>query len=70
MVGMSGDLNARVGNEVIERIVGQYESACLEEIKVVNGYFRCVQSRSWWLATVCLGRNILVYVYMYTNAHD
>ena len=38
-----GDLNARVGNEVIERIVGQHGGQ--EEMKVANDYWRCVQSR-------------------------
>ena len=37
-----GDLNSRVGNEVIEGIVGQYQ----EEMKVANDYWRCGQSTS------------------------
>ena len=38
------DLNARVGNEVIEGIVGRH--GCQEKMKVANDYWRCVQSRS------------------------
>ena len=38
------DLNARVGNEMIEGIVDGME--CQEEIKVANDYWRCVQSRA------------------------
>ena len=34
------DLNARVGNEVIERIVGQY--GVPEEMKWAKDYWRCV----------------------------
>ena len=41
---MLGDLNARVGNEVIEGIVGQ--RGVHEEMKVANDYWRCVQSKS------------------------
>ena len=39
-----GDLNARVGNEVIEGIVGQHGITGRNE--VANDYWRCVQSRS------------------------
>ena len=39
-----GDLNARVGNEVIEWIVGWHE--CQDKMKVAKDYYRCVQSRS------------------------
>ena len=48
-----GDLNARVGNNVIvfkKGIVWSVE--CQEEMKVANDYWRCVQSKSWWLVTV------------------
>ena len=38
------DLNASVGNEVIDGIVGQHGRQ--EEMKVANDYWRCVQSRS------------------------
>ena len=40
-----GDLNARVGNEVIEEIVRRYME-CHEEMNVVNDYWRFAQSRS------------------------
>ena len=36
-----GDLNARVGNEVIEGIVGR-GMECQEEMKVANDYWRYV----------------------------
>ena len=39
-----GDLNARVGNEVIEGIVGQH--GMHEGMKVTNDYWRYLQSRS------------------------
>ena len=39
-----GDSNDRVGNEVIEEMLVGME--CQEEMKVVNDYWRCVQSRS------------------------
>ena len=39
-----GDLNARVGNEVIEGIVGRH--GVQEEMKMANDHWRCVQSRS------------------------
>ena len=35
-----GDLNARVGNEVIGGII--YSMECQEEMKVTNDYWRCV----------------------------
>ena len=38
-----GDLNSRVGKEVVDGIVGL---ECQEEMKVANDYWRCVQSRS------------------------
>ena len=43
-VVMLGDLNARVGNEVIEGIVGRHGVPGRNER--ANGYWRCVQSRS------------------------
>ena len=39
-----GDLNARVGNEVIERIVGRHGVPGRNQ--KANDYWRCVQSRS------------------------
>ena len=41
---MLGNLNTRVGNEVIEGMVESME--CQEEMKVANNYWRCVQSSS------------------------
>ena len=31
---------------------------CQEQMKVVNDFSRCVQRVSWWLETLCSGRNL------------
>ena len=46
------DLNARVGNEVIDWIVGQHGVQGRNES--ANDYWRCVHSRSHWWVTVGL----------------
>ena len=46
-----GDSNVRVGNEVVEGIVGQHGVPIRN--KRVNDYWRYVQSRSWWWEQVC-----------------
>ena len=45
-----GDLNARVRNEIIERIGGQHVVPGRNESG--NDYWRCVQTKSQWRVTV------------------
>ena len=53
-----GDLNARVGNEVTEGIVGQHGMPGRNES--ANDYWRCVRSKSYWWVTVCSRKRMCI----------
>ena len=60
-VSVLWNLNARVGNEEIEGLVGRYGVAGRNE-SAWNGYRRFAQNVSLWFETICSGRKVL-YIY-------